>query len=170
MLQIIGAVLIILGTAGIGLFEVYRLNLHIETLSGFLSALELMESEIYFNISPLYDICKKLTRSARAPLRPFFAALSEGGGDVAGESFGDLWKRTLETMKLELGGEERQVLLELGSTLGRYDIEGQAKAISYVRRRFEGFLKEAVDVKSKMGRVYGTVGLAAGAAVVIILI
>ena len=77
---------------------------------------------------------------------------------------------TLAGSGLELEGEARQILESLGGILGRYDGEGQAQALSLARAQLEQCLEAATAERARMGKVYGALGLAAGAFLVIVLL
>ena len=58
----------------------------------------------------------------------------------------------------------------LGGILGRYDSEGQTQALALAREQLEQCLEAAVSERARMGKVYGALGLAAGAFLVIVLL
>ena len=58
----------------------------------------------------------------------------------------------------------------MGCILGRYDSEGQTQALALARAQLEQCLEAAVSERARMGKVYGALGLAAGAFLVIVLL
>ena len=57
-----------------------------------------------------------------------------------------------------------------GGVLGRYDGEGQREALALTRVQLSQCLERAAEDRSRLGRVYGALGLTAGAFLVILLL
>lgn len=70
---------------------------------------------------------------------------------------------------VSLGGEEKQLLLELGGTLGMTDTEGQLCAISLIQTRMTGLIAEAERTAAEKGKLYRALGILGGAAAAVIL-
>ena len=170
MLQIIGAILVTASTTAVGLAAVQRLGARVTLLSGVVHALEYMQTEIYFNLTPLPVILEHLSRTAAEPLRPFFARCFSYMDRLGDSSFSSLWQCAIQESRSELTGPEAQLLADMGSMLGRYDAEAQSRAISYARTRVEGLLESAEKEKTRQSRIYGVLGVMCGLAIVIILI
>lgn len=83
-----------------------------------------------------------------------------------GESFGEIWAGALAC----LPRRERQILLPLGSVLGRYGAAEQLPAIFRCRREMERALQEARDRRRELGRVYIGLGTAGGLMLAVLLI
>lgn len=169
MFRLIGAVLVAGGCAAIGWQAAARLRERAAALSSLLGALELMESEIQYRLTPVPELMLLLSRQAAPPARALFEACRDRLGQRREESFDAIWSHSLTALPL-LRRAEAETLLELGGVLGRYDVEGQERAIAYTRRRLESFLREAEEDRKRRGKVYRALGVAAGLCAAIILI
>lgn len=69
-----------------------------------------------------------------------------------------------------LRSEERQVLIEVGQSLGRYDAQTQSRVLARAVRQLEGYRQAAREEARRLGRVYATLAVAGGAALVLVLL
>ena len=70
----------------------------------------------------------------------------------------------------EIPARVRRLLVQLGHTLGRFDLPGQLQGIQAVRKRCEESLASVQKNRDDRLRSYQTLGICAGAALAIILI
>ena len=63
-----------------------------------------------------------------------------------------------------------QLLENMGSTMGRFDLEGQLLGLGFVRNSCNEQLKELMQNKDARLRGYQTLGLCAGAAIAILFV
>lgn len=171
MIKVIGSILIIGGTATIGLKKILSMDNRVKALSSMISALEIMQSEILFRLTPIPELLQYLSETASGPSRIFFENCCREINRLGEESLLRIWKKALKnTPELELHSEEERALLDLGAVLGKYDLDGQGRAIAYAVSRLEKILQDAKTEKQMQSKVYGIMGIAAGLAVVIIFI
>ncbi len=170
MIRLIGAILVAGGTAAVGAAAVQGLKARARLLSALIGALDIMQSELYFKLTPLPELTERLAREADAPIRPFFKKLSAGMESLGEHSFASLWEHALQACGQFWRQAEKTLLSELGGVLGRYDTEGQTRIIAYIRARLEGLLTQAEADCRQQGRVYGALGVVCGLAMVIIFI
>ena len=143
MLRVVGAVLLIGGTAFLGFSAAAALGRRVRTLRVLLGVLELMEREISFRLTPMPDLLEELARRARPPLRELFMRCREGVNRLGEKDLGQLWRDALEQIPLGLEGGRGQ----WSETLRRAEAE-----------------------RVQQGRMYGVLGLTAGAFLAIMLV
>lgn len=171
MFRLIGAILVAGGAAAAGLLAAGRLKTRSEALSGLITSIDVIQSEIFFRLTPLPELIKLLEAQSAEPVKTLFSNCLKHLGDLGRRPFSAIWKQAVEESgSLELKPGERKTLTELGTVLGRYDAEGQIKAIAYIRRRLENDLDASLREKENQGKLYRTLGAVTGAAVVIILL
>ena len=171
MLNIIGAVLIIGATAVAGLSSVWRMGIRIRVLSELIAAIETMKSEICDRFTPIPALLEQLAHEAGPPVDQLFHRAAGGMETIGMQSVYSIWKTAVEDVSaLELMKEERQTLIDLGRTLGRYDTEQQRGTFDYTLRRLEDYLRRAEAERAKHGRVHAVLGIAVGVFVVVILL
>ncbi len=171
MLKMIGAIMICSGSAAIGISAANRLTLRINVLNAWMSVLDMMHSEIKFLLTPVNELMIKCKKSVKEPIKTFFDECMEICNKQADISFYSAWSSALGRADyMELTGQEKQVLLDLGNTLGRYDANEQAARIEHLRKVLEGRAKAAESEKGRLGKLYGSLGVACGIALVIVFI
>lgn len=171
MFKIIGAILIV-GTASvIGLSASSRLSARYRVLSSFVRILNIMNSEICQLLTPIDELLSKLSRIAHEPLSTFFEDCLSEMERKRDVQFGIVWAKTLSRATyLELKPDERRVISELGAVLGRYSAEEQSRAIAHAARVIDAAASVAESECSRLGRLYGRLGIICGIAVVIVFI
>lgn len=168
MIRIFGAVMLVSGCGGFGFLMGMHYRREIRMLKNLLSSLREMEWELKYRLTPLPELCG-------------IAAVVSGG--TIGELYLEL-KNALETgtcseisgcmngllQTMEIPGRTAKCLKDLGNSLGRYDLEGQLQGLQAVKVQCHNFLEELEDHRAERVRSYQTLGLCAGAALVILFI
>lgn len=168
MLRLAGALLVAGGMSALGFLAAGGLGRRVRALRALAVALELMERELSFRLTPMPELLEGLARRAPPPADGLFARCRAGLERLGETSLGELWREGLA--ELPLTGEERALLEGLGEVLGRYDGEGQRAALSEARTALARALEEAQAERTRLGRVYRVTGTAAGAALAVLLL
>lgn len=165
----IGAICIIVSCGGFG-FSIGAMQLREEkTLRQLISALDYMECELQYRLTPLPELCRQAGADARGCIREVFWKLAgeleaQVSPDVetcmcaALHGTDNLPKHTMEAFQL------------LGQSLGRFDLSGQLKGLDAVRGTCRRRLEQLTNNKESRLRSYQTLGLCAGAALAILFI
>lgn len=163
-----GALLVIAGCGGFG-FSMAAACRHEERLLKQLrDILQYMYCELQFHLTPLPELCANAGKSTGGTMGKVFCGLAEilDTKDFADPSC------CLEAVipALELTPGVRELLRDLGSTLGCFELEGQLLGLEEQRRRCNAELEKLNSGKEDRLRSYQTLGLCAGAALVIMFI
>jgi len=143
----------------------------VRILTGLLAAIETMKNEICGRMTPLPELMEQLMREADPPVDRLFCRVTQGLANIGQQSFYSIWKTAIEqSAELELTAPERQTLIDLGRSLGRYDTEEQRDAFAYTLRRLEGYQRHAEVERRGQGRVHAVLGVVVGVFVVILLL
>ena len=169
-MKVLGAVLVTIccGWFGFSLSASHKKEEH--HLRQFISALECMQNEIQFRLSSLPVLFQQAANvCSKGAIRDFFLALSEElNQQIAAEVQPCLQAALDRTPKLT--PITQQCIGEMGKNLGKFDLEGQISGFESTKV----FCKERLDIhcagKDEQRRSYQTLGICAGAALVIILI
>ena len=89
---------------------------------------------------------------------------SENGGDISDE-----WDICVSKSGY-LKEDDRQILSELGRTIGKSNTDGETAVLALAGQRLSFQLKTAEEERKRKGRLYTTLGIMLGAAVGIMLI
>ena len=138
-------------------------------LEQLLCALDYMECELQYRLTPLPELCRLAGIQVKRTIGKILVALSEElesqiSPDVAScmqsvlIRWGPLPERTAGNLHL------------LGSSLGRFDLEGQIHGMESLRHYCREDLKQIKGERDSHRRSCQTLGLCAGAALVILFI
>ena len=170
MIKLIGALLLAGGAAFLGFSAAARLERRVNSLRAMLGALERLERELTFRLTPMPRLLEELSQRAQAPANSFFAYCFGSLERLGEQTLSQLWNEALETVPMALEEEDLQVLRELGGILGCYDGDGQREALALARAQLGQCQVTAAAERTRLGRVYGALGLTAGALLVIMLL
>lgn len=170
MLKLLGALLLTGGGLALGLGAVGTLDARAKGLTALTAALGLLEGELSFRLPAMPQLFASLARRAPEPAGAFFAACARGMDTLGERPFEEIWAGAAAETPMGLAAEDREILLELGSVLGRYGAEDQRRAVEGARARLEANAQRVRAERRRQGRAYGTMGLALGAFLTILLI
>lgn len=171
MLKMLGALLLMTGAAGLGFGAAAQLTARATALRALVAALNQMERELSFRLTPMPELLWRVAHQAEPPAALFFAQCHSKLAELGERSLSELWRQALEEEPdLLLNPEERQIMRTLGDVLGRFDAEEQRLALRTAAADLGRCLEQADRERSRMGRVYGTLGMGAGAMLVILLL
>lgn len=133
-------------------------------------ALEQMDREIAFRLTPMPQLMEELAADYPPPVGTLFANCRKGMEELGERSLAEIWRQALADTPLDLEGRAAGILDELGEVLGRFEESGLrsalARAVAELTR--EGEL--AREDGEKRGRMYQVLGLAWGGLLVILLL
>ena len=169
ILKWIGAVLIILGCGGFGFSLAAAHRREEQSLRQLISGLDYMECELQYHLTPLPALCRQTARQLRGGLQALFLNLAQElenqiNPDAEHCMMAALYKTG------ELPKKCREAAQSLGKTMGRFDLEGQLNGLEAVRSSCRDWLDELISGREVRLRNYQTLGLCAGAALVILFI
>lgn len=169
LLKIMGAVFVICGCGGMGfrLAAIHRLEE--KSLQQLIGILDYMECELQYRLTPLPQLFRQACRE-------FSGIPGRVMGKLATELESQISPDLSYCMAAVLGKEKNippitdKALREIGRSVGRFDLEGQVKALEGVRQVCRKDLESLRDNRENRLRSYQTLGLCAGAALAILFI
>ena len=170
MIRAFGAMLIVCAAGYVGFSQAMLLRQRTRILTALQTAIALMKNEISSHLTPLPEVYKLAALTAPQPLSDFFNQLSRDLLEPDAGTVQQVTRRNLDRYDLPLQAPERQALLDLAAALGRYDVEGQLRALELAGTRVEHFAAQAQSEQTQRGKAWGVLGVCAGLALVILLI
>lgn len=170
MLKLLGALCVMAGALWCGTGAIGGLRRRAQALGELHGSLVWLEEEMTFRMAPLPQLLEQLGKDRQGEVSQFF---QETARSLQRDPEGGLypsWRQAMVRYLPLLRQEERQVLLEVGQTLGRYDVQTQRQALSRGARRMAVFRDEARGEVKRLGKVYAALSLAGGAAVILVLV
>ena len=156
MTRLLGAALVVAGCAALGLGAAARLEGRVRDLG--------------WRLSPLPDALETAGGALRGPAAQFFAQCAQRARAPDAQAFQSVWRAELDAAPLRLKPEDRALLARLGCVLGRYDGDSQRRALEETAAGLRALQGEAAGERSRLGRVYGVLGVTAGLFAAILLL
>ena len=167
-IQWAGALMVIVGCGTVGFSMAARYARDVSILQQLCGILNEMEWELQYHLTPLPDLCRLSASNASGVIRDVLIHL---GRDLSLREHSDV-KSTMESVLLRCNVPRRiqRHLINLGASLGRYDLHGQIRGLRSVKSLCRKELNDLEKERYERVRGYQTLALCAGAAIAIILI
>jgi stage III sporulation protein AB len=169
-MNLIGAMLIMLGCAAAGIMKAHGLGELDKTYSSLISALMLMKSEISSRASALDDVMNVARSSAAGDTARFIGTVIENFSILGEKSFCTIWSSAAESCLQSISQRSLSAVKVLGGSLGKYESAMQCAAIG---RCIDELSAEQKSLRETLGtnkRMYIGIGGAAGLIIAIVLI
>lgn len=137
----------------------------VEELEDMKNALNILQTKIRFSKEPLSRIFKEISNISKN--KEIFDKTTRNMKTMLA---GEAWRDSLQTINTNLNKEDVEVLLSLGNMLGKTDSEGQVNQIEELKELLGMQIQKADKDKQKNEKLYKTLGMTVGLAIVIILI
>ena len=165
----IGAILVFLSCGGCGFSIAAAYRKEEKAYRNLLWILSFMKAELQFHLTSLPDLCCCAAHESDGIMRNIFLRFSEElktwtYPDAAG------CMRKILNEEFMISPTVRKLLLELGNILGKFDLSGQIEGLDMIKTKCENALKTLNNHREERLRGYRTLGLCAGAALVILFI
>ena len=165
----VGAILIIASCGGCG-FSIAAGKRREEKLHNqLLDVLQFMENELQYRLTALPELCRMAAAKTRGDLRHVFSNLYQ---ELQSRKLPDAGSCMYAAIRQngEIPPGIRRLLIQLGNSLGQFDLPGQLTGIRSVRKRCLDSLENIRKNRDAQLRCYQTLGVCAGAALVVVLI
>lgn len=170
-MKLLGAILIILASTWAGVEWSRTVSERSRQLRMLKSALQSLEAEIVYGMTPLSIACSHICRQVGHPVSWFFDSFRkrlEEGHTTAHEawmkSMDEVWKYTAFKQ------EEKEIMNQLGATIGQQDREHEQKQLQLALIHLEREEQEARDNQMKYEKMFKSLGFLGGVLLVILLI
>lgn len=168
-MKLIGAACILLGCGGCGFLMASRHIMKIQMLRDMIAALDYMSSELQFRCTPLPQLCRQTAEQSHGKIAQLLLSLA----DEMDAQISPNVDRCMAAV-LDKCCDVPYILtihfVELGRNLGNFDLSGQLKGLENTRRLCRDGLDNLMQNKENRLRSYQTLGLCAGAAIVILFV
>lgn len=164
-----GASLIILGCGSFGFSLAAGKRKEEQILKQLLLVLNYLECELQYHLTPLPQLCCQVSGKTVGTVKEVFLKLAE---ELESHSFSDVagCMESALFFNVDIPFFIREILYELGRTLGSFDLPGQIQSLHRIQETCEWELSRFRKNREERLRSYQTLGVCAGAALVIIFI
>lgn len=160
--------MVIAGCGGFGfaMAAAYRREEHM--LHQLRQILQFMYCELQFHMTPLPELCREAGKTSRGNVGTVFVQLAAVLETCSGQDPVDCMVSVLANS--DVTPRVRGLLEKLACTLGQFDLEGQLRGLEELRSLCSSTLESLSAGREDRLRSYQTLGLCAGAALVILFI
>jgi len=137
----------------------------VEELEDMKNALNIIQTKIRFSKEPLSKIFKDISNISKN--KEIFDKVNENMKTMLA---GTSWSKAVQNANTNFKKEDIEIISNLGNMLGKTDSEGQINQIEEVKELLNVQIENANIEKQKNEKLYKTLGMTIGLAIVIILI
>lgn len=171
MLKLMGALLVFLTSSWIGWQLASQYRRRPQEIRQVHTALSLLEMEMVYGNRPLEEICRLIGEREKGVIGEIFRRsahqLAHDDADDTYRCFQNAIQQVWEQGAMQ--ESERKVLLDLSAVLGRSHRENQIQQIQAAREQMKLEEKKARQEQEQYEKMFRTLGMLAGAMIVILL-
>lgn len=163
----IGAILVIGGCGWTGFSAAVAYRREERCMEGLLRIVRYMKWELQYHLTPLPELCRQAGKEVGGVLGEILnrmAGLLDAGTFPEPRS---CMRRAIRDSR-EIPPQCRELLLRLGSELGRFDLAGQLESLTALEETCREARQALAQGRGERLRSYRTLGLCAGAALAIL--
>ena len=151
----------------IGILISKRYKYRLEELDELKNEFKIIENKIKYTYEPLEEIFKQTAEISNCTIKELFNNAAQNIKNIGAEN---AWKNAIESTALNIKKEDKQVLKEFGTLLGKTNKEGQLNQINFQIELLKRQIEKAKLDKQKNELIYQKLGLIFGIGISIIFI
>ena len=167
--KLIGSICVIAACGGAGVMMAVQYISQIRLLADLIIILNFMESEIQYRCTPLPLLCRQAAEQVTGKMRIVFDNLANELEAQIAPNAELCMISVLDRLSIN-EDTIRTTLMALGSNLGKFDMDGQVRALESTRNICSENLKLLQMSRDQRIRSYQTLGLCTGAAIAILFV
>lgn len=169
VVRIIGALLVLFGCGSTGVLVALNVKRETVLLKNIISVIEYWKNELSFHLTPLPELCRQASCMNTGILSKFLEEFAINLENQIAPDAEQCVLTTLDTFN-DISTDAKQLLLELACTLGKFDMEGQLSSFDSILKEANHLYAYNCNNQEVRLRSYKTLGICAGAALVILFI
>lgn len=172
LFKLAGSIIVILSCTFLGYILSADCRKRPQQLRDLQGMLQMFENQISYLSDILSEAFERICRVCRSEAAVFFEATVDLLKENRNMSAGQAWEQAVRDniRKTALDREDEGILLEFGKMLGSTDIDGQVKNIRLTQEQLRHQEEKAEAGRSRNEKMYRSLGLLGGIAVVIVLL
>lgn len=160
-------IILLLSSSYIGVLIAKRYQNRVRELKEMKASLAIFATKIKLTYEPIPQIFEEIGNKENSNISNLFKIASQKMKELPA---GEAWKKALEIKEANLKKEDIEVLQGLSNLLGKVDLEGQIGEIELVDNFLDRQIEKAEEESNKSTKMYKTLGITVGLAIVIILV
>ena len=167
--RVLGACLIVLGCGGAGFLVAANARRETATLKSVITVLEYWKNELSFHLTPLPELCRQSATQNSGIIGQFLDTVATELERQISPNVEKCIYAALHNFT-DMPVLSKQIIESLAKNLGRFDIDGMLQNIESSLSDAHLLLEQHTNNQDLRVRNYRTLGLCAGAAIVILFI
>ena len=159
--------IILFGTSYIGILMAKKYSSRVKDLKEMRKALNFFEDKIKFTYEPIPDVFEEISSKVNENIGEIFKS---SANLMQNESAGVSWEKAVDNANTNFTKEDNEIIKGLAKMLGKKDIDGQVSEIRLTNKFIDVQIKDAENEKNRNEKLYKTLGVTVGLAIVIVLI
>jgi len=171
-LKIIGCILVIASSSGIGFFFSNEMRCRINDLKELRKLIALLRGDIRYASTPLPEAISTIARRHTGGFQPFFTSVSIKLHEFSGLTFSGIWKEAVEKELLDtsLAKQDKLHLIQFGDNLGYLDKDMQLNTLDLYITQLEDEIVDLSKTAKEKAYLYNSLGIMAGIFISIIML
>lgn len=167
IIKVFLAVCIVLCSLKIGILISKKYKYRLEELDELKNELKIIENKIKYTYQPLEEIFCEMIEISSFQIKSLYEYMTNNIKKVGAEK---AWKEAVFRADLNLNNEDKNVLKQFGTLLGKTNKEGQLNQINFTAELIDRQIDNAIKERNKNEKMYQKLGLIFGIGIVIVLI
>jgi stage III sporulation protein AB len=165
-----GMLFVIAAGTAFGFYRAYGFQKRIAHIILLQNAFRMLETEIFYTLTPVPAALKILEARMETPLQPFFSQVCDGI-ETGGLPVFQAWEQGIKVLQQSsfCRKEELDAVKCFGMSLGEGDVYAQQKNFQLLQQRLQYTLEEAERQRTQQGKVWQYMGVCVSMAIVILL-
>lgn len=126
-----------------------------------------LKNKMKFTYEPLGNIFLELSKNGEEKVRNVFKEIYI---NMNKKSLKEVWNKAFDSEQLSFTKEDREIIKELGNLLGKTDLEGQVSKLEVTDLFIDMQIEKGENERRKSEKMYKSLGVIFGIALVIILV
>jgi stage III sporulation protein AB len=171
VLKLIGSLLLLMATSGIGFVMARRLATRPKQIRRLIGALSILETEIGYGARTLIIACQNVGGRQLQLISELFQQMAQRLATMDGAATYDCLRLAVEEWwpKTAMKSSEKEVFLQFCKTLGMSDRKDQLTHLALVKQNLTIEEQKAREEQGQYEKMVRTLGLLAGALLIILL-
>ena len=172
ILKIVGCILVIASSTGMGFFFSSEMRCRIEDLKELRKLIGLLKGDIRYANTPLPEAISVIARRYKGSFYPFFEHVSSKLQELSGRTFSQLWKDAVEKemTNTSLTKKDKNQLISFGENLGYLDKDMQMNTFELYLSQLEEEIADLSKTVKERAYLYNSLGIMAGVFISIVMI
>lgn len=171
MMFLIGAIFILSSFTLMGWYQASQLSSRPTQIRFTIQALQRLETEIVYGLTPLPNALHSISRQIKEPIGALFARIASELEESVGSTAAEVWRSVTQQhwAHTSMRTAEKEIFLHLGTTMGISDRDDQIKHLRLAMKQLQAEEEAARDEARRLGQMWKSIGLLAGALIVILM-